>query len=203
MSFCKMNPPNNIIFVKVGDLYSYKHVNKLYNDLIQYFPYSKFWCYTDDWYHINNYIYIINPISSLKKWWPKLALFSEAMPYRGSCLFFDLDINIKDYFSDKLFWDGLTILNNYSKKDLYMAEHAYDVTVNSSVITWKAKEQDHIWNHFCSNKDYFMRKYSGIDRFIVHEKFNYNLFEDGLVSIVKDPKPNCPIDLYNGLMYEL
>jgi len=196
-------PPENIIFVKVGDLYSHKHVNKLYDDLKLYFPYSKFWCYTDNWHYINNYINIINPIASLKKWWPKLALFSDIMPFKGTCLFLDLDMDVKGYFSDKLTWNGLTVLNNYTKKDLYMADHAYDVTINSSVITWTAKEQSHIWKHFCSNKDYFMRKYAGIDRFIVHENISHNVFEDGIVSMAVSPLKNCPIDSYNGMKYEL
>jgi hypothetical protein len=85
-----------------------------------------------------------------------------------------------------------------------MAPHAYDVHINSSVITWTAGEQRDVWEHFLENKDYFMRKYKGIDRFIVHEKVPHNTFEQGLVNSVKSPATwDAPIDMYNGLKYEL
>ena len=49
-----------------------------------------------------------------------------------------------------------------------------------------------------------MRKYKGIDRFIVHEKVPHNTFKQGLVNSVKSPATwDAPIDMYNGLKYEL
>jgi hypothetical protein len=85
-----------------------------------------------------------------------------------------------------------------------MAPHAYDVHINSSVITWTAGEQNHIWEHFLSNKDYFMRKYKGIDRFLVHEGLKFNTFEHGLVNSVANPSEwKAPIDMYNGLKYDV
>lgn len=85
-----------------------------------------------------------------------------------------------------------------------MAPHAYDVHINSSIITWTAAEQSHIWEYFLSNRDYFMRKYVGIDRFLVHEKFELNNFKDGIVNSIGNPLPSgAPIDMYNGIKYEL
>ena len=48
-------------------------------------------------------------------------------------------------------------------------------------MTWTGQEQKHIWDHFITNKDYFMRKYKGIDRFIVHEGIDHNTFSWDLI----------------------
>jgi hypothetical protein len=101
---------------------------------------------------------------------------------------------------------GLTILEAYWKigNPKYDIPHAYDVTINSSVITWTAGEQTHIWKHFLTNQDYFMRKYKGIDRFIVHENMSHKTFADGLInSIANEQNRIAPINMYNGIDYEL
>lgn len=196
--------PNNIIFVKVGTLYNDKHVNSLYSQLIEFFPKSVFWCYTDNPTDINSNIKIVSPIKTLKKWWAKLALFSDKMPFEGTCLFFDLDLVIKQsidsYLTD---FSVLTVLNAYWKKDTVMYPHGYDVTINSSIIQWTAKQQNHIWTTFMSNKDYFMRKYKGIDRFLHYENIDYNTFQDGIVNTMFLNDKVAPVDIYNGLKYEL
>ena len=197
----------NIIFVKHGNKYQSGHVNRLYDQLIEFYPDANYFCYTENASGVDARIHIINCFKkpSLKYWWNKLAVFSKDFPVEGKSLFFDLDMNIKEDPTPWLQWDGLTVIKDYWKDDLYMAPHAYDVHINSSVITWIAGEQNHVWEHFLSNKDYFMRKYKGIDRFIVHEEINHNVFKPGLVNSVKHPfkgkKP--PIDMYNGLNYEL
>lgn len=195
----------NIIFVKHGDKYHSGHVNRLYNQLKIFFPKANYFCYTEYPQGLDiSFIPCFNK-PSLRFWWNKLALFCKDFPVEGKCLFFDLDMDIKEDPTPWLQWDGLTVIKDYWKDDLYMAPHAYDVHINSSVITWVAGEQNHVWDHFLSNKDYFMRKYKGIDRFIVHEKIDHNVFKPGLVNSVKYPfegkKP--PIDMYNGLSYEL
>ena len=47
--------------------------------------------------------------------------------------------------------------------------HQYDMDLNSSCITWEADTVSHIWDYFWENADYYMVKYSGIDRFLYHE----------------------------------
>lgn len=196
--------PDNIIFVKHGTKYSAEHVNRLRDQLMPYYPGSQYLCYTEDSIDVEIECIPCYSKPSLKLWWNKLALFSSDLPVKGRCLFFDLDMDIKEDPSNWITWDGLTILRDYWKDDLYMAPHAYDVRINSSVITWTAGEQDHVWKHFCSNKDYFMRKYKGIDRFLVHENIEHNTFKDGLVNSVANPAEwNAPIDMYNGIDYEL
>mgnify|MGYP001588276459 FL=1 len=194
---------DNIIFVKHGDKYSSEHVNKLHKQLKEFYPNANYHCYTEYPMGLNiPFIPCFNK-PTLRFWWNKLAMFSEDFPVHGKCLFFDLDMDIKRDPSEFIKWDGLTILKDYWKDDLYMAPHAYDVHINSSVITWTAGEQSHIWDHFLSNKDYFMRKYKGIDRFLVHEGLKFNTFKHGLVNSIANDYVDAPIDMYNGIKYEL
>lgn len=195
---------DNVIFVKHGNKYSAEHVNRLADQLFKYYPTANFYCYTEDSTGVEITSIPVFKKPTLRFWWNKLAMFSEEFPVQGRCLYFDLDMNVKEDFSSFVKCDGLTVLNAYWKKDLYMDRHSYDVSINSSIITWVAGEQSHIWKHFLSNKDYFTRKYSGIDRFLIHEGFELNRFEDGIVNSVANPlNRNSPIDMYNGLNYEL
>jgi hypothetical protein len=195
---------DNIIFVKHGDKYDPEHVNRLRDQLWEYYPNSQYLCYTDNPLNVEIECIPCFKKPSLRFWWNKLAMFSKDFPVKGKCLFFDLDMDIKADPRPWLNWDGLTIIKDYWKDDLYMAPHAYDVHINSSVITWTAGEQNHIWDHFMSNKDYFMRKYAGIDRFLVHEGIEFNTFEHGLVNSIANPyNGTAPIDMYNGMKYEL
>ena len=196
---------DNVIFVKHGNKYNAEHVNRLADQLFKYYPTANFYCYTENSTGVEITTIPVFKKPTLRFWWNKLAMFSEEFPVQGKCLYFDLDMDIK---SDPTKWianyDGLNIINAYWKKDLYMAPHAYDVKINSSIITWTAGKQSHIWEKFLTNKDYFMRKYVGIDRFLVHEKIEFNTFRDGIVNSVANPSSTySPIDMYNGLKYEL
>ena len=194
----------NIIFVKHGSKYTPAHVNRLAQQLKQYYPRANYYCYTENSQDVNIDIIPIFKKPTLRFWWNKLALFSKDFPVQGNCLYFDLDMDVKSDPTKYLQWNGLSVINAYWKKDAYMAKHAYDVRINSSIITWTAGEQSHIWEHFLKNKDYFMRKYEGIDRFLVHEGFDLNFHKEGVVSSVANEKiENAPIDMYNGLKYEL
>jgi len=197
--------PDNIIFVKHGDKYNYKHVNRLFEQCFLIWPDAKYFCYTEDKKGINAAVNIIPCFKkpTLKLWWNKLAMFSKDFPVEGKCLFFDLDMDIQKDPSKLITWDGLTILEAYWKRDMFMRKHAYDVKINSSVITWTAGQQSHIWEHFMTNRDYFMRKYKGIDRFLVHENISFNTFKNGIVNSVANENIEALIDMYNGMDYEL
>jgi len=199
----------NIIFVKHGDKYSAEHVNTLHKQLLPYYPDAMYHCYTESPDGINIPVIPIFKKPSVRKWWNKLAMFSADMPLEGQCLYFDLDMKIvsdpRRFINLKSFKD-LTILEAYWKvgDPKYSIKHAYDVYINSSVITWEAGEQTHVWDHFCTNKDYFMRKYAGIDRFLVHENIPHKIFPDGLINSVGNlPNRTAAIDMYNGMTYEL
>ena len=196
--------PDNIIFVKHGDKYSAEHVNRLRDQLMKYYK-CAYICYTDDPIGVEIECIPCFEKPTLNLWWNKLAMFSKDFPVKGKCLYFDLDMDIKSNPSDFIKdFEGLTIINAYWKRDKFMRKHAYDVRINSSIIAWTAGEQDYIWKHFLTNKDYFMRKYKGIDRFLVHENIHYKIFNDGIVNSVANPYgEQTPIDMYNGINYDL
>ena len=165
----------NIFFVKHGDKYSYNHVNYLVEYLRKYID-ADYYCVTEK---PNGVICNTIPCGpNLKTWWNKLWLFN--LDLAGRNLYFDLDTKINGNPLPHLKWDGLTLVDCPWKNDIQI-NHNYDVKINSQVITWTGDEQKHIWNHFITNADYFMRKYKGIDRFIVHEGFEYNTFDQSLV----------------------
>lgn len=201
-----MSYPDHIVFVKHGNKYNSDHVNALYEQLYKYFPDASYHVYTEFFSGCNpelNHIPIPEKIS-LRYWWNKLYLFSADFPLEKKAAFFDLDVCVKNDPSEYLVWNGLTVCNAYWKRDMYMAPHAYDVRINSSIITWIPGEQTHIWDTFVSNRDYYMRKYKGIDRFLYHEGFPHNTFSDGIVnSIANEEMPNAPIDIYNGIEYHV
>ena len=122
---------DNIIFVKHGDKYSAEHVNRLRDKLKEFFPTTQYFCYTEDRIGVEVEVIPCFKKPSLRFWWNKLAMFSADFPVKGKCLFFYLDMDIKEDPSSFLKWDGLTILKDYWKDDLYMAPHAYDVHINS------------------------------------------------------------------------
>lgn len=175
----------NIIFVKWGTKYSSDDVNKLYKSLSQ-FADNIFYCYTEDSSNINSNINIIDIPSkpALKKWWNKLAMFNKDFPIQGNNMFFDLDLNINSnpfYVLDKVNWDTLTMVSREDKINmLNHSDHHFNVSVNSSVLCWNSnnKKIHEIWNKFINSglKDYYLRKYVGIDRYIVHEEFEHSTF---------------------------
>ena len=193
----------NIVFVKVGTKYNHKHVNALISQLKPFFSQARFVCYTDDASSVECECIPTFAKPVLPKWWNKLALFSEEIGLQGKCVFFDLDSKINfDPTPFLKFSNKLTVMNDYSKKDKVFSPHAFDTYINSSLMCWTAGEQTHIWKHFLSNRDYFLRKYVGIDRFIWNEKLAFETFEDGTVNSVANPfhKP-CPIDTWDNLEF--
>lgn len=195
-------PTVNIILVKFGTKYSSKHVNKMIEQLEPYVK-GKFWCYTDDPVGVN--CECIPPIRKprVKKWWNKIALFSNTMPFEGDCVLFDLDLVVKDDPTPFLTWSKVpTLVSSYHKvgNPKYDSPLAFDTYYNSSIITWKAGSVDHIWRHFVSNSDYFTRKYKGIDRWFRWERISVNTFKDGILSNLENPI-EAPILSYEGVDY--
>ena len=203
----------NIIFVKWGEKYSHRHVNKLYESLKHID--AKFYCYTEVRKDIDENISII-PIPekpALKKWWNKLALFSKDFPLSGNTLFFDLDVEIVgdlDKFINYIDWGTLTVVAAWHKMDdeVYSRPQNYDVTMHSSVMSWNSDNNyvHGIWDHFNTGQmDYYLRKYKGIDRFIVHENFGHQYFHEEFIQSKKfEPDvTGRPIITYEELEYEV
>lgn len=179
----------NVIFVNFGTKYTPKQVNNLHNSLKLYDRGYKFHVYTDsplsNIVDYNSDLNIIKPLKpSLPKWWNKLAMFSKNFPVKGKVIYFDIDTFIQGdpfYILDSVDWNKLTMVDcHWKSKDLVRLTNL-DVTVNSSVLTFdntKASIQG-LWDHFILSglKDYFLRKYVGIDRYLMHEPFDKQLFD--------------------------
>ena len=170
----------NIICVKFGPKYGAEFVNKIYKDLNQ--P-TDFYCYTDDATGLHKGVNVIPDMGrpTLKKWWNKLRLFDKNFPLSGGTLFLDLDVQVHD--PKRIFQiptENLTFINCHWKQGkLYNRLSNYDVKMNSSMIAWNADDPEihKIWDHFNTGlRDYYLRKYVGIDRFIVHEDIVYDTF---------------------------
>ena len=99
----------------------------------------------------------------------------------GKTLFFDLDVKVNNFPKYlNVCWNKITFIDSHWKVGkLYNRLSNYDVKMNSSMITWNADNPDihKIWDHFNTGfRDYYLRKYKGIDRFIVHEEFEFDTF---------------------------
>lgn len=205
----------NVIFVKWGTKYSSDHVIDLYNSLKAYNNNHTYYCYTDREADV-----LINaglrtiPIPekpSLKKWWNKLKMFDKDFPLVGKNLYFDLDVKINsDPFNviEKIEWDKLTVIDcHWKKSKLYKRLSNYDVDINSSILAWDSKLSNvhEMWDHFYNSgyKDYFLRKYVGMDRYIVHEDFEYNTFPHDFIQSYKyEPNKEASVTTYEEVNFE-
>jgi hypothetical protein len=187
----------NVILLKHGTKYTSEDVNKLVKQLEPYF--DNIYCFTEDPEGLECEHVIIPEKPRLNKWWNKLQLFSDDFPIKGKCVLFDIDIKVNFDPKPYLVWNkGITVVSAYYKREIprYYTKHKYNTVYNSSIITWETGTVGYIWDHFLTNKDYFMRKYKGIDRFLMWEDIKFDTFEDGIMnhlSYTPYPEP-CPID---------
>ena len=112
----------------------------------------------------------------LKGVWAKLWMFSPEFPVRGDIMYFDLDTIFKGNPFDvvKPPFSFLAVVNCHWKSPTLPRLTNYDVRINSSILTWNNETVDvtELWNHFHLDglRDYFVKKYVGIDRYLVHEE---------------------------------
>ena len=210
----------NIIFVKWGTKYSSDDVNFLYHSIINsvglcYPLNQKFFCYTDNPSGLNKDIQTIDILKDppLRGIWNKLRMFEKDFPLTGKTIYMDLDVYVRIKFNPKelwdsvVDWDNLTMVDSWFKKDFIPVtrKHHLDVTVNSSLLAWDADNPKihNIWEHFNSTKrDYFLRKYVGIDRYIIHEGFKINTFPRELIqSWYNDKNGKAPIVTFEEVDY--
>tara|TARA_B100000287_G_scaffold413269_1_gene444617 strand:+ start:754 stop:1404 length:651 start_codon:yes stop_codon:yes gene_type:complete len=205
----------NIICVKWGEKYSVKHVIDLIQSLKKYNNKFSYICYTDrdaDILEQNDIITIPIPNKPLlKKWWNKLKLFDEKFPVSGKNLYFDLDVKINSdpfYVMEHIDWSKLTVVDcHWKKSNLYKRLSNYDVDINSSILAWDTNKSDihGLWDHFYNSgyKDYFLRKYVGIDRYIVHEDFEYNTFPHDFIQSHKyEPNKKAAVTTFEEVNFE-
>ena len=201
----------NVIFVLWGKKYTAPELEILYNKIKQYKPEYNYYCFTDQDIKIDGLNIIPIPKDLyLQGVWNKLYMFSEQFPVSGKVWYFDIDIVVKDNpFLEKVEWDKLSLIYSSHKK-IIPNSIGYDVNINSSVMTWdtKNKKIQEIWKRFVNSgyRDYFLRKYAGIDRYIVHEGFEDLLSffpSDYTKSHKYDKDANAPIITYEELNFGL
>ena len=197
----------NVITVKFGNKYDSQFVNRLFREISYYSRgyyingWFNFYCYTDNPEGLMHGINVISAKTdpTLKGVWNKLRLFDPSMPYvkEGHYnIYLDLDTLVQDCIFTRLThhdWDTLRVCAAPWKdnKKRYGRLSNYDVTIHSSVMTWKALSHFEIWNHFNNHglRDYYMRKYSGgMDRFLAHEDINMKMFKRNFVRSMKYDK---------------
>jgi len=179
----------NVICVKWSTKYSSEYVNKLHSMVKRHItiPFN-FYCLTEDKEGIDQDVIIIPIQYDLKIWWNKLAMFEKGFgDLKGQCLFFDLDVVIqknvecfikKDFHKIHCYWKNPNMVE--SNKEVKKR----NVMNNSSIMSWTANDEDLniVWQEFINEKEWFLKLYKGIDRYIDWE-FPYivNNFDRGLV----------------------
>lgn len=205
----------NVLFVKFEHKYSPYEVNSLYNKLSKFGPHHTYYCYTDDPVGLDKNIIPIPAVKpTLRKWWNKLQMFNKDFPVKGKNLYFDIDVNIVDNpftIVDSVDWDTISIVDCHWKtryiEERFDNEHNFDCDINSSVILWDSNSTKvhNIWDSFANSpfKDYYLRKYKGIDRYIYHEGFEYNRIDSSFIrSYVNEPDKKAPIVTFEDMEYE-
>lgn len=157
-----------IVCLKIGDKYSSDYVNNLYYMTRRYTD-LPFICFTNDPYGILPEIerHAILPYACEKYWpaWNKIELFGrkELEKYEKK-IFFDLDVIIHDNIDPILNHE-----DNFSVIHSKWKENMFTLTVyNSSVMVWK--DNTKIYEDWKANRDFFIMKYKGIDKYFSLEK---------------------------------
>lgn len=164
-----------IITVKFGEKYDGSLVNK-------FLDYGDVFCYTDNKRNISNSVTVIEPIDGhnyKNKLFYKLHLFSPQMPDE-QFLYMDLDINI---YGDvkKLLREDFTLIYSYWRPISEMTKYTRTM-LNSGIMSWRNKPVE-IFDYFINNQEEVFTYWPGIDPFIDKMRFNYNVYEENLISM--------------------
>ena len=182
-----------VFCVKWGDKYDRSFVIRLRESLKRNLTGDwKFYCYTDR--PEKDYDLPVE-YPELRTWWHKLAL----LEFKGENLYFDLDIQINgniDFLKQD--FGTLTLIDSTpwkTEQDELKFKYNRDTLVNSSIMRWE--DQGYIFDKFLSNRNTYLRVYSGIDRWIYNEKIDYKYFNTDKISSWVEKKDNV-IVIENG-----
>jgi hypothetical protein len=192
-----------ILTLKYGDKYTADDVNKIYTDTDGKYNYV---CVTDNPKGLRSDIYTIAIDGEPEGHWEKIKLFQ----YNdlGKILYLDLDIVIQkdiDYLFDCLDKSPMICYTYWKPNDFpYHKDerwsYNYLSNFNSSVMLWE--DARHIYEYWKENKDYYMVKYAGDDRFLFHENFTFEHWPKGEIYSFKFDgakyNPDASIALLNG-----
>jgi len=192
-----------ILTLKYGNKYTSNDVNRIVEYTNNKYNYV---CVTDDPSGLHPDIYTFPIDEEHDGHWEKIKLFQ----YNdlGKILYLDLDIVIQkdiDYLFDYLdkspmicytYWKPLDF--PYHKDERW--SYNYLSNFNSSVMLWENAR--HIYDKWVKNKDYYMVKYAGDDRFLFHEGFTFEHWPKGEIYSFKFDgskyQPEAAIALLNG-----
>lgn len=168
----------SVVCVKWGDKYTSDFVNRLYIMVKRNLTYDfDFYCYTEDPDGIipDCKILPIPEDNDLESYWNKVSLFKPGL-LTGRVLYLDLDTviqqnidclityNEKKLTGVKTYWSDITTDENY-----YYVTLRYKTSFNSSIMVWNAEDYYWVWDHFEADKDWYIIKYFGDDKFIGNE----------------------------------
>lgn len=207
-------------FVMTGTKYRPGDVNTLVEQLRRYYPDSTYTCYTDqpnsralsdDIQRLD-----VGPLH-LRGVWNKLVMFREIRPEFNNVVYFDLDTIIRGDprpFLDQVDFSKLTLVDCFWKDPDIVRLTNYDVRFNSSVMAWNMHMQPaliDLWSHFAHSgyRDYFVKKYVGIDRYMGHEDFSHIEWDTFQTSMIRSHKyqdmcyPNAPVVTFEEVDFGL
>lgn len=166
-----------ILTLKYGDKYTSEDVNVIYNSIPG--NYNRV-CVTDNPIGLNKNIKTIPLGDEIEGHWEKIKLFK--LENLGKVLYLDLDIRIQKGIEHlwKMLDKNPIICYTYWKPQEFPYHkddrwsYNYLSNFNSSVMMWE--DNRHIYDYWEKNKDYYMVKYAGDDRFLFHECFTFEHF---------------------------
>jgi len=134
-----------VVCFKIGDTYTYEHVNKLYN-MIDKNTTHKFnlVCFTEDTKGIKTYIDARPlPEKGLGHWWNRMALFKKGI-LSGPCINIDLDVVIHDNIDELFELDD----------ELYMVPNGIfgNDSYNDCVVKFNPDKHHFMWDKFSKHK---------------------------------------------------
>ncbi len=146
----------SVVCVRFGDAYGRDYVETLRNmikrNLTQ--PY-KFVCITDDSTPIEGVSLIVQPNANYKKgWWHKVHMFDPSLPLHDTILYFDLDVVIHNNIDHLLDVDPIKITGI---RDFNRKFNANWNRLNSSVMCWRHRKHQELWNDFVKNPAHAQR----------------------------------------------
>jgi hypothetical protein len=179
----------NVFCVKVGNKYGPEYVNRLWEMYRRNSNHPFFFnVITDDVRGINvpfTHREIIDP--SLEGYWAKLHLFYPYQTFPGTSIYFDLDTVIQNNFDDWLENVDDTLRGVYTywhplwTQDDLPPMFCWKTPFNSSILVWKHENFQWVWDNFQADKDFFICKYYGDDKFLGNEVKPLSYFPKGEV----------------------
>lgn len=176
----------NFITLKWGKKYGPEYVNRLFKTLKSiYSGKFSFYCFTDDTRDIHSDVIVKNidilrPQKNNCFTVEKIFLFDNKI--KGNNVLLDLDILIqKDlfpYLKEYNFSQGRFIKNGWIDPLYCEISAKYGTNyINSSFVTWKDNQLQHILNFYIKHRKLIEYKYEDLDTFLFHtlrEKLHYH-----------------------------